>query len=284
MGGASVKKDRSIGDKVAESLAHGVLSGKYRPGDLLPKEVELSDQFGISRASVRSGLQSLAAYGIVRRLAGQGTIAQEFREWNILDPVVTGWLANHDTPHPEFVHSIFSFRYTTEPLIAAIAARQARARDLLSMEEAYEGMERCLKAADAEAQRAFTEFDVNFHVAIYRATHNAVWRQLAHILRPAITLVVSQSNGITEELRVSLNAHRKLMENVRLRDPAQAFDSAVVVMRKTAQELGIDYEIGIETDQATRNLLLNLFQAHEAGQHEVAEKKRRQGAQKETIV
>ncbi|MFV0334410.1 MAG: FadR/GntR family transcriptional regulator [Tropicimonas sp.] len=256
----SLNKEIPVGDQIAEALARDLLSGVYRPGDILPTEVELSDRYGVSRASVRSGLQSLAAGGIVRRLVGQGTIARDFRDWNILTPTVTALLADHAPPVPELVHSIFEFRYTAEPLVAAIAARNSRARDLLAMEEAYDGMERCVEAGEYKGS-SFTEHDVSFHVAIYRATHNAVWANMAHILRPAITLVVRESNETTEELRRTLERHRDLMEHIRLRDPERAFDAALRVMQLTSEELGIAPDFGGVAGRDATHPLQSLFRA-----------------------
>lgn len=237
--------DRGLGDQVADRLARELFSGTYRPGDLLPKEVELVERFGVSRASVRTGLQSLASRGIVRRVVGQGTVVQDFRDWNILDPVVTRWLVDHAIPNPDFIRDIFAFRHAAEPMISAIAAANAGARDLLAMEEAFEGMERCVASPTlAWRGHSFTEYDVDFHAAIYRGTRNAVWAQLAHILRPALTLVVRQSNDTTDDLLDSLDRHRRLMESIRLRNPARAFEAALHVMQRTAQDLGIEDEAG----------------------------------------
>ncbi|SFC54256.1 transcriptional regulator, GntR family [Tropicimonas isoalkanivorans] len=254
----SVNKETPLGRQIAAALGRDLLSGVYRPGDVLPTEIELSERFGVSRASVRSALQSLAACGIVERYVGQGTVAQEFSDWNVLDPVVTAMLADHDTPHPELVRSIFEFRYTAEPLIAAVAAKNARARDLLAMEEAYEGMEQCV-VSNGSRRGSFTEHDVSFHVAIYRATHNTVWAHLAHILRPAITIVVKRSNDTTEELRETLQRHRELMEYIRLRDPARAFSAALWVMQLTAHDLGVTPEFGIASESDATDPLRAFF-------------------------
>lgn len=242
---------RDLGTQVAERLAEELFSGRYLPGDLLPKETELCDRFAMSRPSVRSGLQILASLGIIRRISGHGTVVEEFREWNILDPLVTRWMAEHAAPNPQFVAGIFEFRHATEPYIAAVAARKATARDLLAMEDAFHGMERTIRTDRTSVVDAmgltFTDHDVAFHAAIYRATHNLVWAQIAHILRPAITLVVRTSNETAEELRDSLERHRHLMECIRLRRPEEAFEAARSVMARTAFDLGLE-EVGAADD------------------------------------
>ncbi len=229
------------GNLVTEHLAQRVFSGELKPGDSIPTETELVDRFAISRASVRSGLQILATLGIIDRQAGRGSTVQEFREWNFLDPMVTTWIAAHADPNPDFLLQIFEFRRTTEPLISAVAATRATARDLLAMEEAYDIMANDWRRERGTAEGAsFTDGDIAFHTAIYRATHNLVWAQLAHILRPSILLVIRTSNNTADELRDSLGRHRKLMESIRLRDPEAAFDATLRVMNRTGFDLGIE--------------------------------------------
>lgn len=234
---------RDTGARIAEILAKELFSGSLQPGAVLPKEPDLVARFGVSRASIRSGLQTLAALGIVRRQAGQGTVVTEYRDWNLLDPLVTRWMVEQGNPDPSFLAEIFEFRRATEPYISGLAARRATARDLLAVEEGFLGME----AAVADAARlgrpvdinAFSVADVDFHAAIYRATHNLMWAQLAHILRPSILLVIRKSNGTADELRDSLERHRHLMECIRLRRPAEAFDAAAHVMSRTGFDLGL---------------------------------------------
>ena len=47
--------------------------GELKPGDRLPPERELAVQLGVSRPSVRAGLRSLAAIGVLQTRHGAGT-------------------------------------------------------------------------------------------------------------------------------------------------------------------------------------------------------------------
>ena len=50
--------------------------GELRPGDRLPPERELAVQLGVSRPSVRSALESLAAMGVLTARRRAGTFIQ----------------------------------------------------------------------------------------------------------------------------------------------------------------------------------------------------------------
>ena len=50
---------------------------KYKPGDRLPTELELMEQTGLSRSSVREAIKVLSAMGVVRIQRGSGTFISD---------------------------------------------------------------------------------------------------------------------------------------------------------------------------------------------------------------
>ncbi|WP_319412522.1 FadR/GntR family transcriptional regulator [uncultured Cohaesibacter sp.] len=232
---------KAVGNQLADQLAKLIFDGSLAPGETLPAETELATTHQISRASVRSALQMLETLGIVARRAGRGTTVQEFREWNFLDSQVSQWIADYAAPNLGVLHDVFEFRCTTEPLIAHLAAKRATARDLLAMEDAFNIMEaNWERRASLGERECFSNADIAFHEAIYRATHNLVWAQIVHILRPAILLVIKTSNETAEELRESLERHRRLMEAIRMRDSEAAQVAATRILSQTGYDLGFE--------------------------------------------
>jgi GntR family transcriptional regulator len=64
---------RSLVDSAEQSVAHWLLAGRYREGDRLPPEHDLARMLGISRGTLRSALERLAARGEIVRRQGSGT-------------------------------------------------------------------------------------------------------------------------------------------------------------------------------------------------------------------
>lgn len=62
---------------LAATLRAQIAEGRYRGGVRLPTESELSDEFGLSRQTVRRAFQDLVAEGSVYRVPGRGTFATE---------------------------------------------------------------------------------------------------------------------------------------------------------------------------------------------------------------
>jgi len=63
-------------DRVSQVVQHfeeSILTGRLKPGDLLPPERDLSAELKVSRSVVREALGQLASMGLVRRQQGSGT-------------------------------------------------------------------------------------------------------------------------------------------------------------------------------------------------------------------
>src|ERR1700710_2912786 len=56
-----------------EQLISYVVNGAWRPGDRLPPERELCQQFGIARTSLREALKAMELVGMVDSRVGDGT-------------------------------------------------------------------------------------------------------------------------------------------------------------------------------------------------------------------
>ena len=63
---------KTVSNQVDEILLERIREGMYLPGIRMPSESELSDEFGVSRATVRTALAKLAASGIILRKQGDG--------------------------------------------------------------------------------------------------------------------------------------------------------------------------------------------------------------------
>lgn len=74
---------KSIAEQVEEILRERIRAGTYTPGSRMPSESELSDEFGVSRATLRTVLAKLAVNGLILRKQGDGTYVNiKIREIN----------------------------------------------------------------------------------------------------------------------------------------------------------------------------------------------------------
>ncbi|MEW6403151.1 MAG: GntR family transcriptional regulator [Chloroflexota bacterium] len=68
-----ITPSKSVADQVDEILRERIRDATYSPGSRIPSESELAEEFGVSRATVRTVLAKLAANGLILRKQGNGT-------------------------------------------------------------------------------------------------------------------------------------------------------------------------------------------------------------------
>ena len=68
----------SFWTRIAAELAEAIARGVYPPGERLPSEHALAEQFGVNRHTIRRSLASLSSQGLLRVTQGSGTYVEEF--------------------------------------------------------------------------------------------------------------------------------------------------------------------------------------------------------------
>jgi GntR family transcriptional regulator len=69
--------DRPAYNQVAERLRQRIYSGELRPGDKLPSESELIEQFNVSRVTARGAIKELQAEGLIVTRQGRGSFVRD---------------------------------------------------------------------------------------------------------------------------------------------------------------------------------------------------------------
>jgi len=63
--------------QVKALIMQRLIANRWRPGEMLPSEFQLADEFGVSQGTVRKALDALAAENVVVRRQGRGTFVAE---------------------------------------------------------------------------------------------------------------------------------------------------------------------------------------------------------------
>ena len=215
-GGAKPAAALRIHGTIARDLGIAIVSGRYRPGDILSGEIAFSEQLNVSRTAYREAIRMLAAKGLVESRPKAGTRVSERRRWNLLDPDVLAWMFSAD-PGEDFIRALFELRMIVEPQAAALAARRRDGRDLARMGHALEEMAR--HGLATEAGRAA---DQEFHDALLAATRNDALLSLSSSISAAVgwtTLYKQRERALPRD---PLPEHRAVYEAIAAADPAAA--------------------------------------------------------------
>jgi GntR family transcriptional regulator, transcriptional repressor for pyruvate dehydrogenase complex len=168
---------RGNGSDSAAELVVGFLrgqieSGLLRPGDRLPAERDLARRIGVSRPSVRAGLRTLSAMGVVQTRHGSGTYITNGRP--ALDNKALGMLAALHGFRPE---QVAEARRVLEMGVAALSAERAAPDQVAVMANEVAGM-----FDAAEQPLEFDRHDLRFHRALAAATGNPVLAALVEMV------------------------------------------------------------------------------------------------------
>jgi GntR family transcriptional repressor for pyruvate dehydrogenase complex len=189
-----------------------IVLGKVRPGQKLPTERELGRDLGVSRTSVRAGLQTLAAKGLLVVRHGSGTFVADGPP--VLDSEPLSLLAVlHGFTHTQ----MFEARRVLEVSIARMAAERATAEDLAAISDAVTGL-----FAAADDPQAFLVQDIRFHDAVGTASRNPI---LASVVEMISGLFYEQRRKTVDrrrDLRPVAEAHWRIYEAIRDREPGRA--------------------------------------------------------------
>ena len=151
---------RNLSQQTAERLYNSIVAeGTLRPGDKLPNEVELSQQLGVSRATLREAIRELAARGVLEVRRGRGTFVSE----EVADIEDFGFSGLERLQGQ--LRDLFELRSIFEPKAARLACRRATEEELAEILQCGAAVENCIRAGEDR-----TNADRDFHAAIVRAT------------------------------------------------------------------------------------------------------------------
>jgi GntR family transcriptional regulator, transcriptional repressor for pyruvate dehydrogenase complex len=164
-----VKRTRSSDDVVTQ-VKDAIIGGQLKSGDRLPNERELCRVFGVSRPTLREGLRTLEALGVIEiRPGAAGGIFASEPQGDHLGAALGALLRFRRATARELAE----FRVSFERETARWAAQRADEDDIAYLREIAD---RFAELADDEGLpwRVLVEVDLAFHQAIAEASKNAV--------------------------------------------------------------------------------------------------------------
>lgn len=201
---------------VTEEIARRVVGGEWAVGAALPTEIDLADELGVARTSVREALSRLKAKGLVAARQKAGTRVLPREQWNMLDEDVLRWTWSGDNRTAMAQH-LMQLRRIVEPAACEIAASVASDAAIAAIERAYRGMD----AAGTDPV-AYAGPDLAFHRAILSATGNPFLMSFGATIEAALRMSFELSTTQPGAPRKSLPLHRAVLDEIWARKPAAA--------------------------------------------------------------
>lgn len=210
-------------EQIVEQIEQSIRERRLKPGDQLPAERELAQQFGVSRTAVREAIKTLCEKGLVEAYSGRGTFVTSGRTQAARHSL--HWLANSgDVLDARYVTEL---REILEPELTALAATRIEDQQLSMMREAVDVMDHSMQAPEA-----YIEADLDFHLALAEAAGNplilSLLDSIVDVLREERLGVFRVRGGPT---RGQLH-HKLILKAIERRNPAKARQAMIAHMRQ----------------------------------------------------
>lgn len=162
--------------QVTDALASYIETANLQAGDRLPAERQLMEALAVGRSTIREAISHFQALGVIETRKGSGNY--------LLKPISSATIHMPLSFDPAFLRDALllslEVRRGIEAEASIVAARKRTQNDLIIIEEKLNEMERVHLDKGTSGPE-----DLAFHLAIYDATHNPLFRQLLEQMRDA---------------------------------------------------------------------------------------------------
>lgn len=221
----------SATDIVISHVETLIFDGVLRPGDQLPSEADLAEDLGISRLTVREGVRTCQARGLVNVSHGRrATLAHPNAA-----PLKDFFLASVRRDASGLLE-LLEVRMAVEVHAASMAAVNATHSDLAALELALAYMK--TSANDVES---FNDADVRFHAALASASGNKMLGLLVEgmeePLRAGRMASISGHCASHPDLEGLISQHAEIFAHVAARDSRRAASAMARHLTETRKDL-----------------------------------------------
>ncbi|MHB8596052.1 MAG: FadR/GntR family transcriptional regulator [Ktedonobacteraceae bacterium] len=218
-------------EQVARAIGLSIMRQDFKAGDVLLSEPELSLQFHVSRTVLREALKVLGKKGLIESRPKLGTRVRPREDWNLLDADVIDWQYEIG-PDKNFLEAVCEVRLMFEPMAARFAAARATKEEIETIVDYCQRMQEGI-----ESSENYISNDLQFHAAIYAATHNPLLQQIMATLAASLRssrLVTSHLPGAN---LAAMPAHQAVTEAIRMRDEQTAEEAMRKLVIATTEDI-----------------------------------------------
>ena len=200
---------KSASDQVVEYIQKKIQSGIWKPGMKISTEVQLQQETGFGKTTVREAVEKLVTMGILKKNLGDGTYVEEYDASSLINLIKPELLLNqHD------IITILEFREILEPACVELFVKRY---DEKRTEELAELLQAMRTYQYDQNNTFFYEADRDFHLKIAEGTGNSILIRVMEILNEEMTKYHYTANH-TIGAKSGVEEHGSILEAIRQRD------------------------------------------------------------------
>lgn len=207
-----IKKTNRINlvEQVATQIEQLIKCEHWKVGDRLPPEMELMEQFGVSRNTLREAIRALVHAGLLETKQGSGTVVHST---NSLEAALKRYVKKSE------LLEILDVRLALEKQAAQLAAENRTEADLVRLEKYIQDSRQAVKNNDYES---FIKLDICFHQTVVSSSNNQLLIDLYEPLLEMIYRFVQDLVKMNAPFKYEEELHIELFTAIRNRDKVAA--------------------------------------------------------------
>ncbi len=194
-------------EEVVTQIREMIQRGDLKFGDRLPPERDLAKLLGVSRPTLRAGIRSLVALGVLQSRQGAGTFVVDAEDSPSLDSSPLQMLA---ALHGFQSDEMFEARLGLEMTIAGLAAERATSEQIATMADEVAEM-----FASIDKPEQYLAHDMQFHQTIASASGNRILTALMNMVATVLFETRSKTVKFALDLKESAEQHRMIYRAIR---------------------------------------------------------------------
>jgi len=239
------EKGNTTAEEVVGRLRDMIQGGQLVSGDRLPPERDLAKLLGVSRPTLRAGIRSLTAVGILQSRQGAGTFVAEAQDSPTLD---TSALRLLSALHGFTSDEMFEARLALEMSIAGLAAERASSEDMAQLAEEIAGM-----YASLDKPEQYLVHDMQFHQSVAAASGNRILTALMNMVASILYDYRSKTVRRATDLKQSAEQHHNIYRAIREHDLEAARQAMRVHLVETQRAQRMEVEDEVLENERRRN-------------------------------
>lgn len=204
----------TLGDQVTSAILGHIQENDLKPGDMLPAEMTLARELGVSRPLIREAIRSLTALGVLVTANGKGTTICPIGSHGLA--TLLEWAV---TIQGVSTLGVLQLREGLEVEAASLAAGSRTDAEAAELDRLVSEMREALRNADR-----YAGLDLQFHLTIAHSAHNALLSAFTDAMRHVAIQTMTAGGRIAtpDEWAQIQHHHEKLVAAIAAKDVAGA--------------------------------------------------------------
>ena len=172
-------------DIVYDMIRNKLITGEWPCNSKIISEAEISRITGVSRSSVREGIERLVSAGVLIRRQGDGTYVRN------ISPLILMTRLHGQAKAPTSLLEILDFREMVEP---EAVKRLIRNDDQNCLNVMIATLDKMQHSCELRISEEYAQADSEFHFAILRGAHNSILEKAIGIIQEQLIVYQYSAN------------------------------------------------------------------------------------------